>query len=71
MVRFDMGNTDMIRTAFAAAAAAVKDRKGVTAAEYAVLATGIVLAVGLAASALGTKISGIFGQIGAPPAAGG
>jgi pilus assembly protein Flp/PilA len=65
-----MGNTDMIRIAFAAAAAAVTDRKGVTAAEYAVLATGIVLAVGLAASTLGTTISGIFEQIGAPPAAG-
>lgn len=50
----------MIRTLIASAAAAATDRKGVTAAEYAVLATGIVVAVGLAATALGGRISAIF-----------
>ena len=53
----------MIRTLIASAAAAMTDRKGVTAAEYAVLATGIVVAVGAAASLLGGRISGVFAGI--------
>lgn len=64
MVRFDMGNTDMIRIAFAAAAAAVTDRKGVTAAEYAVLAAAIVLGVSAAVvvfvGELKTAFTGMF-----------
>lgn len=55
----------MIRIAFAAAAAAATDRKGVTAAEYAILAVGIVIAVGAAVTAfapvLKGKLEGIFG----------
>jgi pilus assembly protein Flp/PilA len=43
--------------------AACNDRKGVTAAEYAVLAVGIVLVVATAATALGTKLSTVFGQV--------
>lgn len=58
----------MIRTLLAAALRDTRhvlaDRQGVTAAEYAVLATGIVLVVGLAASSLGTRLSGIFAGIG-------
>lgn len=46
------------------ARAVLADRRGVTAAEYAVLATGIVLVVGIAAKSLGTKLSGIFASIG-------
>lgn len=53
----------MVRIAFAAAAAAVADRKGVTAAEYAVLAVGIVLVVSTAAAALGTRLTKVFGTI--------
>ncbi|PZW48406.1 pilus assembly protein Flp/PilA [Humitalea rosea] len=60
----------MIRTLIAATYAAtvqtLNDRKGVTAAEYAVLATGIVLVVGIAAGALGTRLSDIFGTLGKP-----
>jgi pilus assembly protein Flp/PilA len=43
-----------------------RNRKGVTAAEYAVLAVGIVLAVGVAASTLGTTIATKFGSIFTP-----
>ena len=50
----------MIRTLLATALAAVTDRKGVTAAEYAVMATGIVAVVALAAIALGGRISTVF-----------
>ena len=39
------------------------DRKGVTAAEYAVLAVGIVIVVAGAAVLLGNAISGTFGQV--------
>ncbi|MGG5887104.1 hypothetical protein ACLF3G_08160 [Falsiroseomonas sp. HC035] len=42
----------MIALAFTNARRALADRKGVTAAEYAVLATAIVVAVGLAVAAL-------------------
>jgi pilus assembly protein Flp/PilA len=50
----------MIRSLIASAAAALTDRKGVTAAEYAVLAAGIVVAVGLAATAFSTKLQAAF-----------
>lgn len=53
----------MIRTLIAATVQTLNDRKGVTAAEYAVLATGIVLVVGIAAASLGTRLSTIFGTI--------
>ena len=53
----------MIRIVFANAARVLADRKGVTAAEYAVLATGIVAVVALAATNLGTAISNKFGAI--------
>jgi Flp pilus assembly pilin Flp len=56
----------MLKNVFSAVKGALADRKGVTAAEYAVLATGIVLVVGIAASALGTRLSGIFATIGVP-----
>ena len=41
----------------------LQSRRGVTAAEYAVLAVGIVVVVGLAAQTLGTTISGKFTSI--------
>ena len=50
----------MIRTLLANALADVTDRKGVTAAEYAVMATGIVALVAVAALALGGRISAAF-----------
>ena len=42
---------------------ALRDRKGVTAAEYAVLAVGIVLVVATAAALLGNGISGTFSKV--------
>jgi Flp pilus assembly pilin Flp len=60
MVRSDMGNTDMIRSLFASTAAAVADRKGVTAAEYAILAVAIVGAVAAGASYLDTGLKSAF-----------
>jgi pilus assembly protein Flp/PilA len=61
----------MIRTLIATATAALKDRKGVTAAEYAVLATGIVVVVAGAASGLGTRITGVFSGLLAAAGGGG
>jgi pilus assembly protein Flp/PilA len=53
----------LLSASTAALAAAVTDRKGVTAAEYAILAVGIVVAVGTAATAfsgaISTALSGI------------
>ena len=43
--------------------ATFRNRKGVTAAEYAVLAVGVVVAVGTAAATLGTTISTKFGNL--------
>jgi len=43
--------------------AALMNRKGVTAAEYAVLAVGIVIVVAGAAALLGTAISNSFGSV--------
>ncbi|MFT8246976.1 Flp family type IVb pilin [Roseomonas sp. BN140053] len=45
------------------AVATLRNRKGVTAAEYAVLAVGIVIAVGAAAATLGGSISTRFASI--------
>jgi pilus assembly protein Flp/PilA len=42
---------------------ALVDRKGVTAAEYAVLAAGIVLAVSAAAALLGPRIATVLGGV--------
>ena len=42
---------------------ALTDRKGVTAAEYAVLAAGIVLSVSAAAALLGPRIATTLGTI--------
>ena len=42
---------------------ALADRKGVTAAEYAVLAVGIVIVVAGAALLLGRAISGTFSKV--------
>ena len=42
------------------ALAALKDRKGVTALEYGVLAVGIVLVVATAAIAVGTHLNTLF-----------
>ena len=53
----------MIRIVFANAARALADRKGVTAAEYAVLATGIVLLVATAAGLLGGRLQTVFATI--------
>lgn len=44
--------------------AVLKDRKGVTALEYGVLAAGIVIAVAVAALALGSKLTTLFTTIG-------
>lgn len=56
----------MLRISLSAVSRALTDRKGVTAAEYAVLATGIIVAVGAAVTALGGRLSTIFGGIAAP-----
>jgi pilus assembly protein Flp/PilA len=53
----------MIRKFLASAFAATTDRKGVTAAEYAVLAVGIVLVVAVAAATFGTQLSTTFGAL--------
>ncbi|MFC7478330.1 hypothetical protein ACFQS7_28610 [Dankookia sp. GCM10030260] len=57
----------MIRSLVATAAAAVADRKGVTAAEYAILAVAIVGAVGTAMAAFAplmlAKFNAIFGVV--------
>ncbi len=53
----------MFKTALILARHAVTNRKGVTAAEYAVLAAGIVLAVAAAATAFGPVLKGKFTSI--------
>lgn len=50
----------MIRNLVAVAYAAVTDRKGVTAAEYAILAVAIIGAVALAVAAFSTKLTAKF-----------
>lgn len=53
----------MLTTLYVRLQSALTDRKGVTAAEYAVLAVGIVLVVATAASLLGTAISRTFSKV--------
>ncbi|SDB74472.1 Flp family type IVb pilin [Belnapia rosea] len=53
----------MIRFLMTSAVSTLKDRKGVTAAEYAVLAVGIVVAVSTAASLFATEIKDKFTAI--------
>jgi Flp pilus assembly pilin Flp len=43
--------------------AVLKDRKGVTALEYGVLAAGIVAVVAIAAVALGSNLTSLFSRI--------
>jgi Flp pilus assembly pilin Flp len=42
---------------------AIKDRKGVTAMEYAVIAAGIVIVIAVAADNAGILIQGVFEKI--------
>ena len=44
--------------------AALSGRKGVTAAEYAILAVGIVIIVGAAATAFGPQLTAAFNNVG-------
>lgn len=53
----------MLTKLFIRAQEALADRKGVTAAEYAVLAVGIVIVVAAAAVLLGNAISGTFSRV--------
>lgn len=53
----------MIRSLAVTAYAAVTDRKGVTAAEYAILAVAIVGAVTAAVAAFGTQLTAKFSGI--------
>jgi Flp pilus assembly pilin Flp len=55
----------MIRSLIRRTAAAAADRKGVTAAEYAILAVGIVIIVGAGAAAFGPKLKDAFTEVGA------
>ena len=54
----------MIRYVMIVLAAAIQDRKGVTALEYGVLAAAIVVALGTAATALSGKLTTTFTTIG-------
>ena len=53
----------MLTSLIIRAQAALTDRRGVTAAEYAVLAVGIVLVVATAAALLGNGISSTFSKV--------
>ena len=53
----------MIRSLMSTTARAVTDRKGVTAAEYAVLAAGIILAVTAAVAGFGPGLTAKFGGV--------
>lgn len=55
----------MIRYVLNTLTAAIKDRKGVTALEYGVLAVAIIGGVSVAATSLGTSLSGLFSRVGA------
>ena len=57
------GDIDMLTNLIIRAQNALADRKGVTAAEYAVLAVGIVIVVAGAALLLGRAISGTFSKV--------
>ena len=53
----------MLKNVISLAKVSLADRKGVTAAEYAVLATGIVVAVATAAALLGPRLGVILNGI--------
>ena len=53
----------MVQSMFVLLSAVVRDRKGVSSLEYAVLAFGIIGAVTLALQSFGTGLSGIFADI--------
>lgn len=53
----------MFKTALILAQSAVTDRKGVTAAEYAILAVALVLAVGAAMAVFGPALTAKFTAI--------
>ena len=55
--------THLLSASTAALTAAVTDRKGVTAAEYAILAVGLVVAVGAALTAFGPLLTAKFTAI--------
>ena len=54
----------MIRNLLRATRVAATDRKGVTAAEYAILAVGIVIIVGAAVNAFAPGLTGAFTSVG-------
>ena len=54
----------MIRKFLASLIVAASDRKGVTAAEYAVLAVGIVIVVAAAAVTFGENLQNVFTDLG-------
>lgn len=54
----------MIRNIFHSARAAAADRKGVTAAEYAILAVGIVIIVGAGVTTFSGQMTGLFTSLG-------
>ena len=54
----------MIRKFLASLRGAASDRKGVTAAEYAILAVAVVIIVGIAASQFGNALVSAFTNIG-------
>ena len=54
----------MIRNVIRRTAGAAMDRKGVTAAEYAILAVGLVIVVGAGVTALGPTLKGAFEGVG-------
>lgn len=60
----------MIRKFLASLRGASADRKGVTAAEYAILAVGVVVIVGLAVVNFRTSLLSAFTQIGTEISAG-
>ncbi len=54
----------MIRNILRSTRAAAADRKGVTAAEYAILAVGIVIIVGAGVTAFSGQMTALFGNLG-------
>ena len=59
-----MDLTPSLRRLWVAARAAAAGRAGVTAAEYAILAVGIVIVVGAAVLVLGDPLTGALGRAG-------
>lgn len=54
----------MIRKFLASIRGAASDRKGVTAAEYAILAVGVVIIVGSAVALFAPQLTAAFSQVG-------